>query len=75
MTARVKAMVGGRDYVKSNYNRAVAARRQPGSAFKFFVYAAAIEDGVEPDDMMEDRPVRFGNWSAAATATAASSGR
>ncbi len=59
----VKAMVGGRDYVKSNYNRAVAARRQPGSAFKFFVYAAAIEDGVEPDDIMEDRPVKFGNWS------------
>jgi penicillin-binding protein 1A len=59
----VKAMVGGRDYVRSNYNRAVAARRQPGSAFKFFVYAAAIEDGVNPDDMMEDRPVRIGNWS------------
>jgi penicillin-binding protein 1A len=59
----VKAMVGGRDYVKSNYNRAVAARRQPGSAFKFFVYAAAIEDGVEPDDMMDDKPVRFGTWS------------
>ncbi len=59
----VKAMVGGRDYVKSNYNRAVAARRQPGSAFKFFVYAAAVEDGVEPDDMMDDRPVQFGNWS------------
>ena len=59
----VKAMVGGRDYVKSNYNRAVAARRQPGSAFKFFVYAAAIEDGVEPDDMMDDRPLQFGNWS------------
>ena len=59
----VKAMVGGRDYVKSNYNRAVAARRQPGSAFKFFVYAAAIEDGIEPDDMVEDRPVKFGNWS------------
>ncbi|MFZ4687689.1 MAG: transglycosylase domain-containing protein [Polymorphobacter sp.] len=59
----VKAMVGGRDYVKSNYNRAVAARRQPGSAFKFFVYAAAIEDGVSPDDMMTDKPVRIGNWS------------
>ena len=58
----VKAMVGGRDYVKSNYNRAVAARRQPGSAFKFFVYAAAIEDGVSPDDMMEDKPVTIGNW-------------
>ena len=59
----VKAMVGGRDYVKSNYNRAVAARRQPGSAFKFFVYAAAIEDGVSPDDIVEDKPVTIGNWS------------
>ena len=59
----VRAMVGGRDYVKSNYNRAVAARRQPGSAFKFFVYAAALEDGVNPDDVMQDKPVRIGNWS------------
>jgi len=59
----IKAMVGGRDYVTSSYNRAVAARRQPGSAFKFFVYAAAIEDGVNPDDMVVDEPVRIGNWS------------
>ena len=59
----VKAMVGGRDYVLSNYNRAVAARRQPGSAFKFFVYAAAIEDGVTPDDIVEDKPVTIGKWS------------
>jgi penicillin-binding protein 1A len=59
----VKAMVGGRDYVKSNYNRAVAARRQPGSAFKFFVYAAAIEDGVTPEDKYVDQPIRIGNWS------------
>ncbi len=59
----VRAMVGGRDYVRSNYNRAVAARRQPGSAFKFFVYAAAIEDGVSPDDIMVDKPIRIGNWS------------
>nr|WP_243446302.1 PBP1A family penicillin-binding protein [Polymorphobacter fuscus] len=59
----VKAMVGGRDYVTSNYNRAVAARRQPGSAFKFFVYAAAIEDGIGPDDTLVDRPTRIGNWS------------
>ncbi len=59
----VKAMVGGRDYVKSNYNRAVAARRQPGSAFKFFVYAAAIEDGVTPDDMVVDQAVTIGKWS------------
>jgi penicillin-binding protein 1A len=59
----VKAMVGGRDYVKSNYNRAVAARRQPGSAFKFFVYAAAIEDGVTPEDKYVDKPITIGNWS------------
>jgi penicillin-binding protein 1A len=59
----IKAMVGGRDYVKSNYNRAVAARRQPGSAFKFFVYAAAIEDGVTPDDIVEDKPVTIDGWS------------
>lgn len=59
----VKAMVGGRDYVKTSYNRAVAARRQPGSAFKFFVYAAAIESGVTPDDIVEDRPITIGKWS------------
>lgn len=59
----VRAMVGGRDYVTSIYNRAVTARRQPGSAFKLFVYLAAIEDGVEPDDLVVDEPVSFGNWS------------
>ncbi len=59
----VKAMVGGNDYVKSNYNRAVAARRQPGSAFKFFVYTAAIEDGVTPDDIYEDKPITIDGWS------------
>ena len=59
----VKAMVGGTDYVRSNYNRALTARRQPGSAFKFFVYAAALESGVTPDDAMEDKPVTIGNWS------------
>lgn len=59
----VKAMVGGSDYVLSNYNRAVAARRQPGSAFKFFVYAAALEDGVSPNDKVEDKPVTINGWS------------
>jgi penicillin-binding protein 1A len=59
----VKAMVGGRDYVSSNYNRAIVARRQPGSAFKLFVYAAAFEAGLTPDDIMEDRPVTIANWS------------
>lgn len=59
----VKAMVGGRDYLLSNYNRAVTARRQPGSSFKLFVYLAALEDGMKPEDMVEDRPVTIGKWS------------
>jgi penicillin-binding protein 1A len=59
----VKAMMGGRDYVRSSYNRAVAARRQPGSAFKIYVYAAAIEDGVAPEDKYVDEPITIGNWS------------
>jgi penicillin-binding protein 1A len=59
----VKAMVGGTDYVRSNYNRAMTARRQPGSAFKFFVYAAALEQGVKLDDIYEDKPITIGNWS------------
>ncbi len=59
----VKAMVGGTDYISSNYNRALVARRQPGSAFKFFVYVAALEAGVKPDDIYEDRPITIGNWS------------
>lgn len=59
----IKAMVGGRDYVASNYNRAVTARRQPGSAFKLFVYAAAFESGLTPEDEAEDKPLTIGNWS------------
>lgn len=59
----VRAMVGGKDYVSSIYNRAVAARRPGGSSFKLFVYLAALEDGVEPDDIVVDEPVSFGNWS------------
>ena len=58
----VKAMVGGTDYVRSNYNRALTARRQPGSAFKFFVYLAALESGITPDDIFEDKPISIGNW-------------
>jgi 1A family penicillin-binding protein len=50
----VRALVGGRDFVESNYNRALLARRQPGSAFKPFVYAAAVEDGWGPDDTLDD---------------------
>ena len=59
----VKAMVGGTDYVRSNYNRAMTARRQPGSAFKFFVYVSALESGVTPDDIYEDKPISIGNWA------------
>ncbi len=62
-SGEVTAMVGGRDYASSTYNRATVARRQPGSAFKLFVYLAALEDGMKPDDTMVDEPVSFGNWS------------
>lgn len=60
---RVVAMVGGRDYAKSNFNRAVQARRQPGSTFKLFVYLAALRDEMTPDDKVEDRPITIGDWS------------
>ncbi len=59
----VRAMVGGRDYRDSSYNRATLARRQPGSAFKPFVWLAAMEKGVRPDDTVLDAPIRLGGWS------------
>ncbi len=59
----VRAMVGGRDYGESQFNRATQARRQPGSAFKPIVYLAAIERGLYPDDVFEDAPIRIGKWS------------
>ena len=59
----VRAMVGGRDYRHSPYNRAVLARRQPGSAFKPFVWLAALEKGLGPDDTVLDGPLRIGTWS------------
>jgi penicillin-binding protein 1A len=61
----VRAMVGGRDYRTGPYNRAVLARRQPGSAFKPFVWLAALETGMTPDDRVEDAPIRIGPWSPA----------
>ncbi len=64
-TGAVRAMVGGRDYHTSSYNRAVLARRQPGSSFKPFVWAAALEHGMRPDDTVLDAPIRLGNWSPA----------
>ena len=59
----VLAMVGGTDYVGSNYNRAVSAMRQPGSAWKLFVYLAALEAGYKPEDRVVDEPVTIGGWS------------
>ncbi|MEO9189848.1 MAG: PBP1A family penicillin-binding protein [Acetobacteraceae bacterium] len=62
-TGAVRAMVGGRDYHESPYNRATLARRQPGSAFKPFVWLAALEHGVRPDDTVLDAPIRIGGYS------------
>ena len=59
----VLALVGGTDYVTSNYNRATDAMRQPGSSFKLFVYLAALEAGYTPDDIVNDVPVTIDGWS------------
>ena len=59
----VRAMVGGRDYVDSLYNRATQAVRQPGSAFKLFVYLAALEADHKPEDMVVDSPVTIAGWT------------
>jgi len=53
----VRAMIGGRSYAQSQYNRATQALRQPGSAFKLFVYLAGLESGMTPDTMVEDKPI------------------
>jgi penicillin-binding protein 1A len=58
----VRAMVGGRDYVASIYNRAAQAERQPGSAFKLFVYLAALESGMRPTSVIVDEPVTIDGW-------------
>ncbi|RJY09792.1 PBP1A family penicillin-binding protein [Aurantiacibacter aquimixticola] len=59
----ILALVGGTDYVTSNYNRATDAMRQPGSAFKLFVYLSALEAGYNPDTMVKDVPVEINGWS------------
>ncbi len=59
----VKALVGGRSYRKSQFNRAVKAHRQPGSAFKPFVYAAAVEGGFTPDTVAYDEPITIKKWT------------
>ena len=58
----VRAMVGGRDYSESQFNRAVAAKRQPGSAFKPFVYLTALERGLAPESVREDKPIVIKGW-------------
>ncbi|MBW4090373.1 MAG: transpeptidase-transglycosylase [Proteobacteria bacterium] len=61
-TGAVQALVGGRDYRDSSYDRATEARRPPGSSFKPFVWLAALERGVRPDDRVLDAPIRLGAW-------------
>ncbi len=58
----VRAMVGGRNYADSQFNRAVTAKRQPGSAFKPFVYLTAIEQGLTPDTVRQDAPLDLKGW-------------
>jgi penicillin-binding protein 1A len=58
----VRALVGGRNYTESQFNRAVVAKRQPGSAFKPFVYLTALERGLTPDSVRDDRPIALKGW-------------
>jgi penicillin-binding protein 1A len=58
----LRALIGGRDYTKSQFNRATAAKRQPGSSFKPFVYLTALEQGLTPDTIREDSPVSIKGW-------------
>ncbi|MDQ3145295.1 MAG: transglycosylase domain-containing protein [Pseudomonadota bacterium] len=60
---RVVAMIGGKSYKKSPFNRAAQARRQPGSAFKLFVYLAALRAGYSPNDMIDDSPITIDGWT------------
>jgi penicillin-binding protein 1A len=62
-TGDVLAMVGGRDYALSQFNRATQAERQTGSSFKPYVYTAAVEDGAKPYDIIVDGPVSFGSYT------------
>src|SRR5229473_1500534 len=58
----VRALVGGKNYAESQFNRAVAAKRQPGSAFKPFVYLTALERGLAPETVREDKPIALKGW-------------
>ncbi|MFM9847608.1 MAG: transglycosylase domain-containing protein [Hyphomicrobiaceae bacterium] len=60
---RIRALVGGRSFADSQFNRAVRARRQPGSAFKPFVYLAALERGWTPDTLVQDAPITVAGWT------------
>jgi penicillin-binding protein 1A len=62
-TGDVLALVGGRDYALSQFNRAIQSERQTGSSFKIYDYTAAIEDGAKPDDIIVDGPVSFGGYT------------
>ncbi|GAB5348277.1 Biosynthetic peptidoglycan transglycosylase [Alteriqipengyuania sp. 357] len=59
----IRALVGGKDYVESNFNRATVAKRQPGSAWKLFVYLAALESGYRVDDSVVDAPISIDGWT------------
>lgn len=59
----IRALIGGSSYAETQYNRAVTARRQPGSAFKPFVYLAALQAGFTPDSIVEDLPISVGGWA------------
>jgi len=62
-SGQILAMVGGVDYARSQWNRAVQAKRQPGSAFKPFTYTAAIDLGMSPSGSVDARRRQFGKWS------------
>ena len=59
----VKALIGGRNYADSQFNRAVSAKRQPGSSFKPFVYLTALEKGLRPDSVRDDAPISIKGWN------------
>ncbi|MCJ2033949.1 transglycosylase domain-containing protein [Methylobacterium sp. J-068] len=59
----IRALVGGRDYAQSQFNRATTAKRQPGSSFKPFVYLAAVEHGLTPDTVRDDAPISIKGWN------------
>ena len=58
----VRALIGGKSYAESQFNRAIAAKRQPGSAFKPFIYLTALEHGLTPDTVREDAPIAVKGW-------------